>query len=317
MEEWFHDSNNKLEVINARPQIAKVLQSLQLFFPRNTNTNGYNLPKMHGITKVQEYMKLFGSGINFYGGLGESAHKQFIKIPGQRTQQRVSEFAQQTALQHCNMCVSGYAAHDCQIRSNLYKQAGSTDTVFDSTEPKGDNVIEMSGRYDLKVICELIEMMQAESKIIVNWSYDDQILKGSSDKYNLNKDYVKVLNKRLCSSIGTIVTGFTKATITSTSGERTQFYAHPCFQGHQWCDWTLVHFQEVNNQGEQIENHYPSKILGFFSIKGKREAVIQCSIKPLLRSTVERTFFVKIKLGTDFNISFVTVPIEALVHPYV
>jgi hypothetical protein len=25
MEEWFHDSNKKLEVINARPQIAKVL----------------------------------------------------------------------------------------------------------------------------------------------------------------------------------------------------------------------------------------------------------------------------------------------------
>jgi hypothetical protein len=31
MEEWFHDSKNKLEVINARPQIAKVLQSLQQF----------------------------------------------------------------------------------------------------------------------------------------------------------------------------------------------------------------------------------------------------------------------------------------------
>jgi hypothetical protein len=40
---------------------------------------------------------LFGSGINFYGGPGESAHKQFIKKSGQRTQ-RVSEFAQQTAL---------------------------------------------------------------------------------------------------------------------------------------------------------------------------------------------------------------------------
>jgi hypothetical protein len=25
MEEWFHDSNNKLEVIKAQPQIAKVL----------------------------------------------------------------------------------------------------------------------------------------------------------------------------------------------------------------------------------------------------------------------------------------------------
>jgi hypothetical protein len=32
-------------------------------------------------------------------------------------------------------------------------------------------------------------------------------------------------------------------------------------------------------------------------------------------SVVERFFFVKITLGTDFNISFVTVPIEALVHP--
>ena len=78
--------------------------------------NGYNLPKMHGITKMQEYMKLIGSGINFYGGPGELAHKQFIKIPGPRTQRRVSEFAQQTALQYYNMLVSSHAAHDCQIR---------------------------------------------------------------------------------------------------------------------------------------------------------------------------------------------------------
>ena len=76
----------------------------------------------------------------------------------------------------------------------------------------------------------------------------------------------------------------------------------------------FVHFQGVNNQGEQIENHYPSKILGFFSIKGKRETVIQCSVKLLLWSTVERTFL-KMKLGTDFNISFVMVPIESIVYP--
>ena len=95
--------------------------------------------------------------------------------------------------------------------------------------------------------------MEAESKVIVNWSYNYQVVKRSSDKYNLNKNYVKVLHKIVCSSIGTIVTGFTKATITSTSGERTQFYAHPCFQGHQWYDWALVHVQEMNNQGEQID----------------------------------------------------------------
>ncbi len=36
------------------------------------------------MTKMQEYMTLFGSGIKFYDGPGESAHKQFIQIPGQR-----------------------------------------------------------------------------------------------------------------------------------------------------------------------------------------------------------------------------------------
>jgi hypothetical protein len=55
MEEWFHDSNNKIEVINAQPQIAKELRSLQHFFPRNTNTNGHNLPKMHGISKGKNW----------------------------------------------------------------------------------------------------------------------------------------------------------------------------------------------------------------------------------------------------------------------
>jgi hypothetical protein len=195
MEEWFHDSNNKLEAINARPQIAKVLRSVQYFFPRNTNANGYNLPKMHGITKMQEYMMLFGSGINFYGGPGESAHKQFIKIPGQRTQQRVSEFAQQTALQYYSMLVSSYATHDCTISSNLYKQSGNTDSD-NSTEPKGDVVIEMSRKHDFKVTHRVIEMMASESKIIVIWPYDVQLFKIISDRYNLNKAYVKLLHKR-------------------------------------------------------------------------------------------------------------------------
>jgi hypothetical protein len=172
---------------------------------------------MHGITKMQEYMMLFGSGIKFYGGPGESAHKQFIKITGQRTQRRV---AQQTALQYYNMLVSSHAAHDCTLRSNYYKQSGNTGTDFDCAETKGEVSNDMSGKYDFTVTGEVIEMMEAESKVIVNWSYDYKIVKGSSDKYNLNKDYVKVLHKRLCSSIGTIVTGFTKATITSTSGER-------------------------------------------------------------------------------------------------
>ncbi len=108
--------------------------------------------------------------------------------------------------------------------------------------------MEMSGKYDFTVTREVFEMVEAESKVIVNWSFNFQIVKGCSDRYYLKQDYVKVLHKRLCSSIGTVVTGLTKATTTSTSGECTQFYAHPCFQGQEWYDWALVHFQEVKNQ---------------------------------------------------------------------
>ncbi len=213
------------------------------------------------------------------------------------------------------MIVSSHAAHDCQMRPNLYKQSGNADTDFACAETKGEVVIGMSGKYDFTVTRQVIGMMETESKVIVNWSYDYQIVKGSFNKYNLNNDHVKVLHKRFGSSIGTIVTGFMKATITSTSGECTQFYAHPCFQGHPWYDWALVHFQEVNNKREEIKNLHPSKILGFLNIEEKREAVIQCSVKPILWSQVEHFFFVKLQSGTDFNISFVTVPIEALVCP--
>ncbi len=108
-------------------------------------------------------MRLFGSGINCYGGPGESGHKQFIKIPGQRTQCRVSEFAQQTALQYYNMLVSGYAVQDCLIESNHYKQSGKSETELDITQPKGDIFIEMSGKYDFRVTPVLIEVMEAES----------------------------------------------------------------------------------------------------------------------------------------------------------
>ncbi len=72
---------------------------------------------------------LFGSVINFYGGPGGSAHKQFIKIPGQTTQCRVSEFTQQTTLQYYNMLVSSYAAQDCLIKLNHNKQSGNSETA--------------------------------------------------------------------------------------------------------------------------------------------------------------------------------------------
>jgi hypothetical protein len=69
------------------------------------------------------------------------------------------------------MLVSSNAVHDCQIRSNLYKQSGNTGTDFACTETKGEAVIEMSGKYDFTVTCKVIEMMEAEIVLIFLASY--------------------------------------------------------------------------------------------------------------------------------------------------
>ncbi len=109
MEAWFHDCNEKDEVDNSRETIACVLGDLQTFFPRKDNSNGYNLPKMHGATKMQHYMKRFGSAMNFYGGTGEASHKCFVKAPGFKTQRRMREFAVQTAKQYYNLMMVQHA----------------------------------------------------------------------------------------------------------------------------------------------------------------------------------------------------------------
>jgi hypothetical protein len=56
------------------------------------------------------------------------------------------------------MLVSSHAAHDCQIRSNLYKQSENTGMDFACTETKGEVVIEMSGKYNFTVTREVIEI---------------------------------------------------------------------------------------------------------------------------------------------------------------
>ncbi len=77
------------------------------------------------MTKMQLYIKLFGSGMNFYGGPGEAALKTFVKKAGQKTQRRLSKFAQQTAYQYYNMMLSTHALQHVTEDSNCRRQAGT------------------------------------------------------------------------------------------------------------------------------------------------------------------------------------------------
>ncbi len=77
----------------------------------------------------------------------------------------------------------------------------------------------------------------------------------------------------------------------------------------------MVHFEEKDNFGNSFDSLYPSRLLGFISINGEREAVDQCSLKPLSWDEVKKNFIEEIQLGTDFDVSFVTVPPQSIVHP--
>ena len=60
---------------------------------------------------------------------------------------------------------------------------------------------------------------------------------------------------------------------------------------------------------------YPSKILGFININGKDEAVVQCANKCLCWDELIKHFIIPINIGCQFEVTFVVVPIESIVHP--
>jgi hypothetical protein len=77
----------------------------------------------------------------------------------------------------------------------------------------------------------------------------------------------------------------------------------------------MVHFEETNPFGENIETFYPSRLLGSITSNGTCEAVIQCLLNPLSWEDIQQKIVFDIEIGQNFNASFVFVPIESIVHP--
>ena len=184
---------------------------------------------------------------------------------------------------------------------------------------RGEDVnIILSGQYEIVVNKDVIEVMERDGSVHVTWSFD-HFKKMGNKKFNLKRDLVRVIHRRLVetkNNTDIIVLGYTKANLKLIADEeRSIFYAHPFYKGHDWYDWAMVHFEEIDKFGNSFDSLYPSRLLGFISINDEREAVVQCSLKPLSWDEVEKNFIQEIQLGTNFDVSFVTVPIESIVHP--
>ncbi len=67
--------------------------------------------------------------------------------------------------------------------------------------------------------------------------------------------------------VNIMVMGYTRATINMDNSSRIILYAHQCFQGNPCYNWAYVHFQEVSLDEGEVENYYPSRILGFITLQ--------------------------------------------------
>ena len=149
---------SKAEVDGACGVVSEVILKIQFYFPRTTDSQGYNIPKMHALAKMIDYIVLFGSAMNFYGGPGEASHKSFVKAPGLKTQRRVSEFASQVAEQYYNMMVARKACAYVDIRMANERIRDSTRQYV--SEEEGEYSVEGAYTVDifpdgtLKLICK-------------------------------------------------------------------------------------------------------------------------------------------------------------------
>jgi hypothetical protein len=180
------------------------------------------------------YIKLFGSGMNFYGGPGEAAHKIFVKLAGQITQRQVSKFAQQSAHQYYNMMLSTHAMQHIRKDSNRLIQTGTEHVARqqDTDTDDEDNVpIHLSGQYEFEVTHEVLEKIDMDDTIDIIWLTGNS-KKNNYRKFKLKRELLHCLFRKIKESQEemTKIVGHTRAIVTSpVTNYWSLFYTHPCY----------------------------------------------------------------------------------------
>lgn len=325
MEEWFHDDNPKQEVRCSRNLISRVLQLLKRVFPREAGQQ-WHLPKFHGMTKMQTFMLKYGSGMNFYGGPGESHHKQFVKFPGQNTQRRVNEFSKQVSERvHENLMLATAQSMARLQEEREYEYIGSTSkrkagVLF--TDDEGDQYI-LSGKFTLRVHNFDPSLMPPgrNAKTNVIWASNNKAKskmgQSDPDKLLLNLIFSEAAQADVCGSFSVVCYTEMK---TECEGTDVTFRACPHFQGGQWFDWAFINFNEyAGKRNEQVEvtRSYPSVLHAFmkYSWSSTYHAAATTSTTPVPWDRLQRQFLTKFTLGTGKGGCSCTVPVTSVARP--
>jgi hypothetical protein len=91
-------------------------------------------------------MQLFGSAINFYGGVGECNHRKFVKDTGLNTQKRIRTFTLQVAQRY-------YEAMTLCIANKFLDARKNNEDILDElsidSEPSVERHYTLGGNYKL------------------------------------------------------------------------------------------------------------------------------------------------------------------------
>ena len=300
MEEWFHSVNKKEEVEDSRKLIGYVIDLIKKVFPRGEvkNGQGWKIPKMHGLTKMQTFIKLFGCGINFFGGPGETFHKKFVKDTGNNTQGRADSFSSQCAQRYYETLLFTLSQSGC----NKSKSKAFT-LVRNDNRPSGRCY---EGRYVVDLQLRTARFADKDRK--------KEHLELSAIVVRALLDYLKDNNCKGKHSIN----GYACCKMI-IEGRCTTFRCSDLYMGDRWYDWCMVDFVGEDNNSNVS---YPAKILGMFQLHEKKTdmddgifAVIHASKDSLSYKELLSKFVTPIELGRNLQDDVCVVPVHSIIRP--
>jgi hypothetical protein len=291
MEEWFHGTNLKEEVLASRTMISETIKLIQSVFPRISG-RGWKIPKLHGLTKFGTYMQRFGSASNFFGGIGESNHKRFVKDTGNNTQQRASCFSSQIAHRFYERMV-------CDIANQALVQKHNI--KYNKAQCKSISYPVMEGKYTLTLNVNGIHFTHPV------------LSPGKRTSVKFVEAIVHYISQNDISRRQFIIQAFTCCKLKLEGRE--EIFRATCNFGNdgEWYDWCLIRW-------DGYDEPYPARIIGFFVSSGNDRsvmAVVQSSPEssPMSMEKMGIDFISKIRMPEDLDECTYAVPIESIVNP--
>ena len=244
-DKWVHDHNPINDVQHAQPIVSKMIGRIKECFPRNTG-NGWNLPKMHILSRMIPNMLRFGAAEVFSGQHGERFLMSAVKDVVTNTRKQAGSYAQEIASRVWERGIVNTAYHR-GVEPYLNEKV-------DMTSPKVDIV---SGEFTLS--CALLNA-RGQGQYIVKWKNPNR------QKYHIpiNSLFQLGIGRYLVGQgccFNFSVKGYT--TYHKTFGDNdkaTIFQANSRYYGKERYDWCLVQFDGDDDPENLI---YASKILGF------------------------------------------------------